>query len=60
MTEKRKPEKSEVASDIKLVPFADFKTAVKKILSNSKKESDVELATFQASNLRKRQAKKKK
>jgi hypothetical protein len=46
------------ADDIPLIPFGDFKQAVKKVLSVSKRESDKQSARFQASNLRKREAKK--
>jgi len=38
--------------------MGDFKKAVQKVLSNTKSESDKQLAEFQASNLRKREAKK--
>ncbi len=37
----------------------DFRKSVKKILSNTKADSDRQLAEFQASNLRKREAKKR-
>jgi hypothetical protein len=47
------------ADDVPLIPMDDFKKAVKKILSNTKAESDRQLAEFQASNLRKREAKKR-
>jgi hypothetical protein len=43
---------------VTLVPFGDFKKAVKSVLSNTKAESDQQLAEFQASNLRKRESKK--
>jgi hypothetical protein len=46
------------ADDLPLIPLGDFKIAAKKVLSVSKKESDKQLAKFQASNLRKREAKK--
>ena len=46
------------ADDVPLIPFGDFKQAVQKVLSVSKKESDKQLARFQASNLKKREAKK--
>jgi hypothetical protein len=49
----------QAAADIPLVPFDDFKKAVKKILSNTKVESDRQMAEFQASNLKKREAKKR-
>jgi hypothetical protein len=58
MSENHKTRKQEAASDIKLVPFADFKNAAKKILSNTKKESDAELVAFHASNVKKRSKKK--
>lgn len=55
MSDKSKHSK---ADEIPLVAIDDFKKAVKKVLSNSKAESDRQLAEFQASNLRKREAKK--
>jgi len=51
--------KHQAADDIPLVPFEEFKRSVKKILSNTKADSDRQLAEFQASNLRKRQDKKR-
>lgn len=56
---KTKMPKNPKADEIELVPFDDFKTAVKKVLSVSKTESDREMAEFQASNAKKREAKKK-
>jgi hypothetical protein len=50
--------KHQSADDIPLISFGGFKRAVKKVLSNTKAESDKQLAAFQASNLRKREAKK--
>jgi hypothetical protein len=47
------------ANDVPLIPFDEFKNSVKKILSNTKAESDRQLAEFQASNLKKREAKKR-
>jgi hypothetical protein len=47
------------ANDVPLVPFDDFKKAVKITLSNTKADSDRQLAEFQASNLKKREAKKR-
>jgi hypothetical protein len=47
------------ANDVPLVPLGAFKKAVKTVFSNTKKESDRQLAEFQASNLRKREAKKR-
>jgi hypothetical protein len=47
------------ADDVPLIPMDDFKKAAKKILSCTKAESDRQLAEFQASNLEKRQAKKR-
>jgi len=52
--------KHQSADDIPLVPVGDFKRAVQKVLSNTKAESDKELAEFQASNLKKREAKKQR
>jgi len=45
--------------DIPLVPEKDFRNAVKQILSNSKRQSNKDLAKFQASNAAKREAKNK-
>jgi hypothetical protein len=53
-------EKTEKAGDIILVPFAELKRSAKRILSNTKKESDAQLAQFQAANVKKREAKKKR
>lgn len=50
--------KRQLADDIPLIPIEHFKGVVKKVLSNTKQESDKQLAAFQANNLRKRQAKK--
>jgi hypothetical protein len=50
--------KHQSADDVVLVPMNDFKQAVKAVFSNTKNESDRQLARFQASNLRKRVAKK--
>ncbi len=47
------------ANEVPLIPIGDFKKVVKKILSNTKAESDRALAEFQASNLRRRDAKKR-
>jgi hypothetical protein len=52
--------KHQSAKDVRLVPFDDFRKCVKKILSNTKAESDRQLAEFQASNLKKREAKKRR
>jgi hypothetical protein len=49
----------QAAADIPLVPFDDFKKSVRKILSSTKAESDRQMAEFQASNLKKREAKKR-
>jgi hypothetical protein len=50
--------KNQKADEVQLVPFDDFKTAVKKVLSVSKTESDKELVEFQAANAEKRKLKK--
>jgi hypothetical protein len=52
--------KNKMATDIPLVSFANLKRATRKILSSTKEESDRQLAKFQASNVRRREAKKKK
>lgn len=46
------------AKDVPLIPFQKFKTAARKVLSNTKKQSDSDIAKFQAANLKKRMAKK--
>ena len=50
--------KTKPAKDMVLAPVGVFKDAVKAVLSNSKKKSDEQLAEFQASNARNREAKK--
>jgi len=50
--------KTKPAKNIALAPVEIFKNAVQKVLSNSKRQSDEQLAAFQASNARKREAKK--
>lgn len=52
--------KQDKAEDIKLVSFETLRKAARKFLSKTKRESDRQLATFQAANLRKRKAKKKR
>lgn len=47
------------ADDVTLIPLDAFKKAVKTVFSNTKRESDRQLAEFQASNLKKREAKKR-
>lgn len=49
----------QLAKNIPLVAIGDFQKVAKKVLSNTKLESDKQLAEFQASNLRKREAKKR-
>jgi len=51
--------KHESAHGVPLIPVGDFKKAVGKVLSNTKTESDKQLAEFQTSNLKKRQARKR-
>ena len=46
-------------NEIPLISFGKFRKAARKILANTKSESDRQLATFQASNARKRKAKKR-
>jgi hypothetical protein len=48
------------ADDVRLIPAGDFVKAVKKALSVTKTESDKQLAKVQASNLKKREAKKRR
>jgi hypothetical protein len=52
--------KNQSADDVSLIPIDGFKQAVRKVLSNTKSESDRQLARFQASNLRKREAKNRR
>jgi len=52
--------KHQAASEVPLISFGDFQKVVKKVLSVSKPESDKQLAEFQASNLKKREAKKRR
>jgi hypothetical protein len=51
--------KRQSARDIPLVPFDAFKKGARQALTNTKRESDRQLAAFQASNARRRNAKKK-
>lgn len=51
--------KHQSADEVKLIPMDDFKKVVKKILFCTKAESDRDLAEFQASNLKKREAKRR-
>ena len=46
------------ASEVQLVPPDEFRNALGQVLNTSKKESDKQLAKLQASNARKREAKK--
>jgi hypothetical protein len=50
--------KHQSADDVPLISLGGFKRVIKKVLSVSKSESDRQLAAFQASNLKKREAKK--
>ena len=50
--------KSKQAKDIPLVSFDELKTAVKKVLSNTKRESDEQLEAIHASNIKRRAVKK--
>ncbi len=47
------------ADSIPLVPPNEFREALKKVLSNTKRQSDKQLARLQTANLRKRQTKKR-
>lgn len=51
--------KRQPAEDIPLVPFGALRSAVKKVLSNTKAESDRQITQLQAANLKRRAAKKK-
>lgn len=50
--------KINAAEDIPLLPEKDFGNALKQILSTTKRQSDKQLAKFQASNAAKREAKR--
>jgi hypothetical protein len=52
--------KTKSADEIPLIPFEIFRKRAKRVLSNTKRQSDGQLAEFQASNARKREAKKKR
>jgi hypothetical protein len=52
--------KHQAANDVPLVPMDAFKKAVKTVFSNTKKESDRQLAEFQTNNLKKHEAKKRR
>jgi hypothetical protein len=47
------------AENIPLVPFTEFKRAVAKVLSNSKSQSDRQIAEAQAANVKRRAGRKK-
>lgn len=51
--------KHQSADEVEVIAMDDFKKVVKRILSCTKAESDPQLAEFQASNLRKREARKR-
>jgi hypothetical protein len=53
-------EKNTKASDVALLPLGKLSASFKRILSTSKKQSDVQLAEFQDANRKKREAKKKR
>ena len=46
------------ANNVALVPFGRFKEVVQKVLSKSKADSDKQIEEMQASNAKKREAKK--
>ncbi len=48
------------AEEIELIPFVQFAGKVKKVLAKDKIESDQEISKFQAANVKKREARKKK
>lgn len=52
--------KQDKVENITLIPFEELQRNARKILSQTKKESDRKLAAFQASNVRKREARKKR
>ncbi len=53
-------QQKQAAKDIPLLPFELFKQTAKDLLAQSKRDSDLELARFQAANVKKREARKKK
>ncbi len=53
-------EKAKKADEIALVPFEELKRGAKRIFSNTKAQSDRQLAAFQAANVKKREARKRK
>jgi len=52
--------KEKTAENVPLIPFPKMVLNVKKILRSTKAESDARISELQASNARKRQAKKAK
>jgi hypothetical protein len=52
--------KTKPADGIPLIPFETFRKAAKRVFANSKRDSDKQLAEFQANNAKKREAKKKR
>lgn len=46
------------ADDVALIPSGQFKEAVKRVFSKSKEDSDKQIEELQASNAKKREAKK--
>ncbi|CAN5529402.1 hypothetical protein BH20VER3_BH20VER3_08810 [soil metagenome] len=52
--------KTNAVDEIELVPFDIFRKKAKNAIAQSKEQSDKELAKFQAANVRKREARKKK
>jgi len=53
------PKPKQKAEDIPLIPFVVFKQEVKRVLSNSKTESDRQISGIHAENMKRRAAKKK-
>jgi hypothetical protein len=52
--------KPDRAEDIVLIPFNLFSKTTKEVLSKTKRESDAQLARFQAANVKKRRAKRQR
>ena len=52
--------KNAQAKDIALLPFAEMASNVRKILAVSKPESDRQMKSLQAANVKRREAKKRK
>lgn len=52
--------RKDTVEEITLVSFDAFQKKARGVLSNTKRESDKQLAEFQAANVKRREAKKKR